>query len=103
MNQDKPKQPTTVIKAMPIRPKKKAVSSEMEERESLAYIAYYYPQYTLWELENVVAARDLPVLIKVAQREEAKKMLLLNNIIHGPNAKSQSNYKKVLESLKKLL
>ena len=97
-------QKTGSIIRLPDRvPKQKA--SPQTELETMAYLALKYPQYTIQQLYEDIPAKWLPVMIKVAKRDEAEKLLLLNNIVNGPNAKdkSKSAYKKTIDTLGKLL
>ena len=69
--------------------------------ETCAAVAYYYNQYTL---EDVLEMRPNVVylLLTVAQKKEAEFFLTLNAVINGPNAKSKSTYKKVINNLAKI-
>ena len=98
-----PKQTGNVIRLPDRVPKQKA--SSQTELETMAYLALKYPQYTITQLYEEVPAKWLPIMIKVAKRDEAEKLLLLNNIVNGPNAKdkSKSAYKKTIDTLNKLL
>lgn len=84
------------------KPKK---SEPLKELETIAYLALKYPQYTIKELYEEVPAKWFPTLIKIAKRDDAERLLLLNNIINGPNSKDKSKraYKKTIESLSDLL
>lgn len=86
-----------------VPPRKKSQSSD--ELETLAYLALKYPQYTIKELYEDIPAQWFPTMIKVAKRDQAEFLLLLNNIINGPNSKDKSHraYKKTIESLSELL
>lgn len=71
--------------------------------EDAATIAFYYPQYTLQQIYEELPAYQVAAMIKVARREQANFLLLLNGIIHGPNAKNTQPYKKLLKNLTKQL
>ena len=85
----------------PAQPKSKSE----DELETLAYLALKYPQYTIEQLYSEIPAKWFPTMIKVAKRDQAEQLLLLNNIINGPNAKdkSKSAYKKTIKALSELL
>lgn len=85
-----------------VKPKKNEPSKDLE---TIAYLALKYPQYTIKELYEDIPAKWFPILIKVAKRDDAERLLLLNNIINGPNAKDKSKraYKKTIDSLSELL
>lgn len=67
--------------------------------EEVATVCYYYPQYTLEDVYERLPAYKVRALIKVARREQANQLLLLNGIIHGPNAKRKEQYKKLIKHL----
>lgn len=69
--------------------------------EDAATVAFYYPQYTLKQIDEELPAYQIEAMIKVARREQANFLLLLNGIIHGPNAKNKQPYKKLLKNLGK--
>lgn len=69
--------------------------------EDAATVAYFYPQYTLKDIDENLPAYQVAAMIKAARREQANFFLLLNGIIHGPEAKNKQPYKKLLKSLSK--
>lgn len=69
--------------------------------EDAATIAFFYPQYTLKQIDEELPAYQVEAMIRVARREQANMLLLLNGIIHGPNAKNREPYKKLLKNLAK--
>lgn len=88
----------TVIKSGKPPVQKRSVDTDAEEA---ATIAYFYPQYTLQQIYSELPAYQVAAMIKVARREQANFLLLLNGIIHGPNAKNKQPYKKLLKNLAK--
>lgn len=69
--------------------------------EDMALVAYLYPQYTLKQIYEELPSYQLPILIRAARKEQAQQLLLLNAIIHGPNAKNKEPYKKLIKNLSK--
>lgn len=69
------------------------------------YVAYKYPQYTIQELYEEIPAKQVAKMAKSAQKFEAEQLLLLNNIINGPNEKGKTKrvYKETIEHLQSLI
>lgn len=85
-----------------VTPKKVPSSaSKFSKRKLYARVCYYYPQYKLQEVQ-ALPARDLSLLLKTAQEEQAGYMHNLTLIAQAPHSKKQSNVKKLLEHFKKL-
>lgn len=86
-----------------VKSSKPPVSKREKNRtaEDAATVAYFYPQYTLKDIDENLPAYQVAAMIKVARREQANFLLLLNGIIHGPNAKNKQPYKKLLKNLAK--
>ena len=80
-------------------------SKEHNGLDTVAYLAYKYPQYTIKQLYEEVPQKWFPAMIRAVKKDEAEKLLLLNNIINGPNekGKSKTTYKKTIDILKKLM
>ena len=76
-------------------------SSQLSKRELYAQVAYYYHQYTLKEVAQL-PYRDIVLLLRIAQREQASYMHNLTLIAQAPHSKKQSNVKKLVEHFKKL-
>lgn len=74
-------------------------SGDEQLLEEVATVCYYYPQYTLEDIYERLPAYQVSAMIKVARREQANQLLLLNGIIHGPNAKRQEQYRKLIKNL----
>ena len=64
---------------------KKSASVRSTKRDLYAMVAYYYPQYTFKEAENL-KARDLNILIKTAQKLKAVDYLNLTQIVAAPHS-----------------
>lgn len=88
----------TVVK-LKHQPKQTKEHDENDYLYDIATVAYYYPQYTLKQLYEELPAYKIRALIKVARSEQAQNLLLLNAIIHGPNQKNKTNYKKLIKKL----
>ena len=58
-------------------------------------------QYTLKQIYEELPAYQVREMIKVVRREQASQLLLLNGIIHGPNAKRKEEYRKLIKNLQK--
>jgi len=65
-------------------------------REQYATVCYFYPQYTLKDVQEM-PARDLNLLLKTAQKQEAIKMYNMTSIVAAPHSKKQVNVKKLLD------
>lgn len=89
----------TVVKLKHQPKQSKNISDDNGYLYDAATLAYYYPQYTLKEIYEVLPAYQIRALIKVARSEQAQEFLLLNAIIHGPNQKNKTNYKKLIKKL----
>lgn len=74
---------------------------QASKRELYAMVAFYYPQYTLAEVQKL-PARDLLLLIRTAQKLEATKMYNLTQIAAAPHSKKGMAVKRILEHFKKL-
>ncbi len=86
-----------------VRVKKLAQSASggISKRELYATVAYHYPQYTLKEVAQL-SGRDVALLLKVAQKEQASQMHSLTLIAQAPHSKKQENVKRLLNHFKKL-
>lgn len=89
----------TVVK-LQHQPKKSPKTDNSIEKS--ATVAYLYPQYTLKQAYEVLPSYQIDVLLMTARKEQAHQLLLLNGIIHGPNAKKKEAYKKLIDYLNKL-
>lgn len=72
------------------------------KRELYATICYHYPQYKLKEVEKL-PARDLSLLMKVAQKIEATRMLNITQAMAAPHTKNGSGVKKLIDHFKKII
>jgi hypothetical protein len=85
------------IRPQRITPKDRGLS----KRRIYAKVCYYYPRYSLKEVE-ALPARDVRLLLKTAQEEQASYLHNMTLIVQAPHSKKQSNVKKLLEHFKKL-
>lgn len=85
-----------------IRPQKVTSQARgISKRKLYAKICYYYPRYSLQEAQ-VLPFRDVMLLLKTAQEEQAALMHNLTLIAQAPHSKKQMNVKKLVEHFKKL-
>lgn len=68
-------------------------------RELYATLCWYYPQYTLQNVQ-AMPARDVHLLIKTAQRQEARYLLNLTQIAAAPHTKNGSGVKNLMQKFK---
>lgn len=86
-----------VIKAKQL-PKKKAESAE----EILARFCYHFQQYTYSEARKLPYKRVVQ-LLKAAQKEQAKEMIVLTHIASAPHSRKGKLIKKVLDYLNRVI
>lgn len=85
-----------------IKPQRiKSSDRGLSKRKLYAKVCYYYPRYSLKEVE-ALSARDVRLLLKTAQEEQAALMHNLVLIVQAPHSKKQTNVKKLLDHFKKL-
>lgn len=89
----------TVVK-LQHQPKKKAETDDY--MDTVATVAFLFPQYTIKQIYEELPAYQVSALLMAARKEQAHQLLLLNGIIHGPNAKKKEAYKKLIDYLSKL-
>ena len=63
-------------------------------------MCYYYPQYTLEEVAKL-PARDISLLLKIARKQEARKMYNLVQVVASPHTKKGQGVKKLSDYYKK--
>lgn len=73
----------------------------LSKREVYARVAFYYPRYSLKELQEL-PARDLNLLLKTARKENALKMKDLLMIVTAPHAKDKNAVKNLVSHFEKL-
>ena len=73
-----------------------------ENRKLYATVAYYYPQYTLKQVEKL-PYRDVLLLLKTAARVEAERMYNLTQIASAPHSKNGKGVKALLDHFRKIL
>ena len=77
-----------------------SVADKANKRELWAMICYYYPQYTLKEASQL-PVRDIKLLLRVADKLEARKKYDLTQIVAAPHTKKGSGVKKLTEHFRK--
>lgn len=73
----------------------------LSKRELYATVCYFYPRYSLQEVE-AMPARDIQLLLTTAQKQQAAYMHNLTLIAQAPHSKKQQNVKKLVEHFKKI-
>lgn len=73
----------------------------ISKREVYATVCYHFQQYKLTDVE-ALPYRDVQLLLKTAQREQAAFLHNLTLIAQAPHSKKQQNVKKLIEHFKKL-
>ena len=71
------------------------------KRELYATVCFYYPQYTLKQVQKL-PARDVQLLLKTARKLEAQRMYNLTQIVATPHSRKQVNVKKLIDYFKKI-
>lgn len=71
------------------------------KRELYALVCLNYPQYTL-KTAAELPYRDIVLLLKVAQKQDALKMYNLVQIVAAPHTKKGQGIKKLSEHFKKM-
>jgi len=89
------------VEAQSVSSARSSSSTAGENRQLYATIAYYFPQYTLKEVE-VLPYRDVLLLMKTAQRIEAERMYNYTMIASAPQSKNGQGVKKLLDHFKKI-
>lgn len=85
-----------------IRPQKVTSQARgISKRKLYAKVCYYYPRYSLKEVQSL-PFRDIRLLLKTAQEEQAGLMHNLTLIAQAPHSNKQQNVKKLLQHFKKL-
>ena len=73
-----------------------------KKREIYAEVCYYYPQYTLEEVSKL-PARDIQLLLDIAQKKQAELLYNLVQIVAAPHTKKGEGVKKLSEHFKKVI
>lgn len=84
------------IRPQEVSPQDKGFS----KRRLYATVCYYYPRYSLKEVERM-NYRDIILLLETAKRQQASLLYSLTLIAQAPHSKQQRNVKKLLEQFKK--
>lgn len=79
----------------------KVQTKQSAKRDLYAMVCYYYPQYKLVDVPSM-AARDVNLLIRTAQKMEAIKMYNLTQIAAAPHTKKGAAVKKLADHFKRL-
>lgn len=83
------------IKVQPVASK----GAGLSKRELYATVCWYYPQYQLHQVQ-ALSARDLNLLLKTAQRQEARMLLNLTQIAAAPHTKNGQGVKNLIQKFK---
>lgn len=75
--------------------------SRLPRRKVFATVAYHFPQYTLKEVA-ALPYRDVQLLLKTAQQQQAAYFHNMTLIVQAPHSKKQQNVKKLVDHFKKL-
>jgi vancomycin permeability regulator SanA len=86
------------IKVQAVKPSKAKL---LQKRELYATVCYFYPQYTLVEVQKL-PYRDVQLLLKVAREQEARRFFNETLIAAAPHSKKQQNVTKLTEHFKKV-
>lgn len=79
-----------------------AKAEKLSKRELYATICWYYPQYSLKDAQGL-PARDLNLLLKTAQKQEALTFLNLTQISAAPHTKNGQGVKSLMSRYKKAM
>ena len=79
-----------IVVAKPV-PRKR---DRTKKRDMYAMVCYYYPQYTLEEVAKL-PYRDLKLLLRTAEKLEAKKMYELTQIAAAPHTEKGRGVKQL--------
>lgn len=74
---------------------------KITNRELYATVCLHYSQYTLKDVQDM-PARDITLLIKVAQKDEAKKMYNLAQISAAANSSDGKAMNRILERFREI-
>lgn len=85
------------VVAKPIHANK---NPKLNNREIWARVCYYYPQYTLKEVSKL-PARDLTLLLKIAEEIENSHFFTLTQIVAAPHTKNGKGVKQLSEYFRK--
>lgn len=80
----------------------KVPKSEISVNDLLARFCYSFPQYTFAQAQRLPYRRVVQML-KVARKEEARKMYELMQVVAAPHSRKGSGIKKVLEYYKGIM
>jgi hypothetical protein len=75
-------------------------TKQIQARHLLAMLCFYYPQYTLAEARQL-KAKDVMLLLKIAQIEKSKEYFNLTQIAAAPHTKKGEGVKTLSDNYKK--
>lgn len=79
----------------------KVEAPKASKRELYARVCYFYPQYRLTDVQKM-PNRDVLLLLRVANKIEALKMLNLTQIVSAPHTKKGAGVKKLTTHFKRI-
>lgn len=90
------------IVAKPAHIQAESPSVKISKRETWARVCYYYPQYTLKAVAEL-PARDIKLLLKVAEQVEAQRFYNFTQIAAAPHTKKGKGVKDLTDHFKKMM
>lgn len=90
------------VVAKPARIQAESPSVEISKRETWARICYFYPQYTL-KTASKLPARDIRLLLKIAEQMEAQRYFNLTQISAAPHTKKGKGVKDLSDHFKQMM
>lgn len=79
----------------------RAEQPRLSKRTIYATVCYHFPQYTLKEVA-ALPYRDVQLLLKTAQQQQAAYFHNMTLISQAPHSKKQQNVKKLVDHFKRL-
>lgn len=77
-------------------------SNKLSKRDLYARVAFYYPQYTLKQVQKL-PSRDVKLLLTTANKIEAARMYNLTSIAAAPHSKKGKNVTSLLNHFKSIV
>lgn len=93
------KQEPKHVVAKPIRQQS---TKKLSKREQWALICYYYPQYNL-QTASKLPLRDIKLLLKTVEREQAEKYFNLIQIAAAPHTEKGKGVKDLTDHYQKIM
>lgn len=91
-----------VVKAKSIDSTKTKDKKRLSPRELWAMVCFFYPQYTL-ESASILPMRDINLLLKVANKENAKKYVQLTKIATAPHTEKGKGVETLMQEYKEII